>query len=227
MNIFQIGLMRPQLEADAAVTGGIIFQIILGYILCALAAYLLGGINTSIIASKMFFGDDIRNHGSKNAGLTNMHRVYGMKGAAMTLVGDILKTVIAVVIGMLLMGTPGGYVAGFCTMLGHTFPVYFNFKGGKGVLCAAAAILVLDPLTFALLLVVFVAVVALTKYISAASMTVAFFLPLVTHAFHQDKPYIVILIMTFCMFGFIIWTHRSNIKRLLNHEENKFSFKKK
>lgn len=227
MNIFQIGFMRPQLEAGAEVTGGIILQIILGYVLCALAAYLLGGINTSIIASKMFFGDDIRNHGSKNAGLTNMHRVYGLKGAGMTLGGDIAKTALSVVIGMLLMGTPGGYVAGFFTMVGHTFPIYFGFKGGKGVLCAASAILVLDPLTFLLLLIVFVSVVALTKYISAASMTVAFFLPLVTNVFHQDKPYIVIIVMTFCMGGFIIWTHRSNIKRLMNHEENKFSFKKK
>jgi len=145
----------------------------------------------------------------------------------MTLFGDILKTFIAVFIGMLLMGGPGGYVAGFFTMVGHTFPVYFGFKGGKGVLCGAAAILILDPLSFFVLLLVFILVVATTKYVSLGSMTIAFFLPLMTHAFHMNTPHMMVLGMTFCICFFILWTHRGNMKRLLNGEENKFSFKKK
>jgi len=201
--------------------------VVIGYVIAALAAYFIGSVNTSIIASSVFFKKEIREHGSNNAGLTNMLRVNGAKGAAITLAGDVLKTFAAVFIGMLLMGWPGGYVAGFFTMIGHMFPVYFGFKGGKGVLCAAAAILLLDPLTFALLLVVFIIIVAVTKYVSAASLTVAFLLPLVTFAFHRLTPQVTVICTTILMCVFIIAAHKKNIRRLLDGEENKLDLRSK
>ena len=152
----------------------------LGFMLFAMiAAYLLGSINSAIILSKVFYGDDIRRHGSGNAGTTNMLRTYGGKAAILTLVFDMLKTVIAIFIAGILFGfqylaaisvSQELYVAGLFAVLGHIFPIYYRGKGGKGVLCAATMGLMLSPIAFAILILLFVAIVWITKYVSLGSV---------------------------------------------------------
>ncbi len=115
-------------------------MLIAGIVLCALIGYLLGSFNFALILSRKMYKDDIRKHGSKNAGTTNMMRTYGSKAAGLTILGDMLKAVVAVILGALLMGLYfGGYAAALGCVVGHVFPVFFGFKGGKGVATAAAA----------------------------------------------------------------------------------------
>lgn len=196
--------------------------------LCALAGYLFGGINSSILVSKWLYRDDIRKHGSKNAGLTNIMRVYGKKAAAFTLIGDFLKTLIACTIGYVLMGPKGGYIAGLFCMLGHIFPIYFKFKGGKGVLSGAAMILCLDWQVFLVVLLIFILIVIGTKYVSLGSIMASLLYPLILDRMMKIRMGASGIEVTFALFGalIVVLTHRSNIKRLINHEENKFSFKK-
>ena len=206
----------------------------------ALLCYLLGSLNTSIIASRLVFGDDVRRHGSGNAGLTNMLRTYGAKGAVLTLAGDILKTALSVVVGGLLLGLQyqgpfsvgfGGYLGVFFCMLGHTFPVYYRFKGGKGVLCAAVGLGILTPIVMGVSLLVFVIVVAFTRYISLGSIVSAamdpLFLNVLFKVFYTSTPPAHVLLISFAAAAMIIWMHRSNIVRLWRGEENKFSIHRK
>ena len=105
---------------------------IIFWVVCAVIAYLLGSLNSAIIVSRYKFKQDIRSFGSGNAGLTNMHRVYGKDGAVWTLLGDIAKQLVSVLIGSIMFGRMGAYLAGAFCMIGHIFPVYYRFKGGKG-----------------------------------------------------------------------------------------------
>ncbi|MGM9643600.1 MAG: glycerol-3-phosphate acyltransferase, partial [Eubacteriales bacterium] len=124
-----------------------------GVILCIILPYLIGSINPAIIFSKKVYHDDIRTHGSGNAGTTNTLRTYGKKMAALILLLDFLKAVIAVVLGSLILSREvGGAIAGIFVILGHTFPIYYKFKGGKGVASLAGVVLVLSPISFAILL---------------------------------------------------------------------------
>ena len=118
--------------------------------------YLLGSVNTAIIVSGAMYHDDVRNHGSGNAGFTNMMRNYGKKAAIITFVGDILKTVLAVLIGWCVFGYLTAYIAGLACLIGHVFPVFYNFRGGKGVVCLATILLMLDWRLFLILLAIFI-----------------------------------------------------------------------
>ncbi len=194
-------------------------------ILCAVIAYLLGSLNASIIASKALFNDDVRNHGSGNAGLTNMTRVYGKKGAIYTLIGDVLKQVLSILAGILILGSMGAYLAGIFCILGHIFPVYYRFKGGKGVLTAATMILLIDPRVFLVLFIIFAIVLIFTKYVSLASIISAFAYPAAVRFVTDSEMFSVIFAMIVGII--VIAMHRTNIYRLFNNEESKFSFKKK
>ncbi len=194
------------------------------FILILMIAYLFGSINFAMFISKKKFNEDIREHGSGNAGMTNMMRTYGKKAAFLTLLGDAVKTVIAVLIGKLLMGEAGAYVAGLGAVIGHTWPLYYNFKGGKGVVTAITMILCTEPIAGLILLLVFVAIVAMTKYISMGSIIGALMYPVILHNF--KTPNIIELISCMGVVGLLVFNHRSNIKRLYNGKENKFSFKK-
>ena len=202
--------------------------------------YLLGSINFALVISKVFYNDDIRNHGSKGAGMTNMLRTYGKKAAAFTLLGDILKTVVAVFIGALLLGGAlsayGSYYGGLASIIGHVFPLYYGFKGGKGVASAAAMVLFTDPVVFLILFVIFVAVVAMTKYISLGSIVAIMFYPIVLNRINMllwpGEEFVNLhagqhTLIAFALGIFIVFLHRANIKRLRNGEENKVSFKSK
>lgn len=196
-----------------------------------IASYFIGSINCSVLISRIFFHDDIRKYGSQNAGTTNMNRTYGTKVAVITLIGDMLKGVIAVLPALILLGHNVAYLCALVCILGHCFPIYFGFKGGKGVATAAAVVLVLDLPSFLILLILFVSLVAATRYISLGSIMIAIFFPVVlnslTKLFTGDVP---TAMMSICAIGLtvtLVFRHKGNIKKLLDKTESKFSFRKK
>ena len=207
-------------------------------ILCIAAGYLLGSINTSIIISKVFFGEDVRNYGSGNAGATNVLRTYGKKSAALTLLGDVLKMVLSLLFTGLFLGfqygpyafslNPFMYVAGTACIIGHIFPVYFRFKGGKGVLCTAAMVLVLSPIVFAVEIAIFILLLVVTHYVSLSSIVVGLGYPLILNRMMAFFGYPVtdgmILLLSVLVGLLILYCHRSNIVRLKEHRENRFYF---
>ncbi|MDD6799875.1 MAG: glycerol-3-phosphate 1-O-acyltransferase PlsY [Firmicutes bacterium] len=200
---------------------------IVGLVLCAIIAYLLGSLNFGVIISEKKYRDDIRTHGSGNAGMTNMLRTYGKKAAALTFLLDGLKAVAATFIGLMLCGRLGGYIAGLFCVIGHVYPVFFHFKGGKGVVVTAFMIMVLDPLVFLVLLLVFLIIVGFTKYVSLGSIICMLMYPLVLYNFTPLNSEKFKVIFALIIAVFVIWLHRSNITRLRQGTENKISFKSK
>ncbi len=203
---------------------------IAGFVLTALIAYTLGSLNFALILSKKMYGEDIREFGSKNAGTTNMARTYGKKAALFTILGDILKGVVAVIAGSFLMGaTLGGYFGGLMCVIGHVFPVFYGFRGGKGVATAAAVILVVNPIVFLVVLGVFVLTVLLTRYVSLGSCLAAAIFPFMTYQFVAGKVpnWGQAFICAFLMAILVICKHHTNLRRLANGQESKFAFKKK
>ncbi len=196
--------------------------------LFAIAAYLLGSLNFAVIISKLKFGEDIRTKGSGNAGATNMSRTYGKSAGIFTLVGDIMKAVIPVLLAKILIGDVYGYLTGLCCALGHAFPCYYKFKGGKCVAVTAAIALVMEPMVFLFLLIIFAATVGLTKYVSLGSVLAAMTFPVLLHNIMKIKYGVgnlgIIFVIINCLL--VIYLHRDNLKRLLDGKENKFQLKK-
>lgn len=215
------------------------------YIIMLAVPYLLGGINTSIIVTKLKTGKDIRSMGSGNAGLTNTLRTQGKGTAVVVLLGDVAKAVAAVLIvrfAFLLLAdvrtfdaasgmTWVEYMAAFMTVVGHVFPVYYGFKGGKGVLAAISGIFVLDWRTGCILLGVFIVLVAITRYVSLGSCVSSALFCVCTALFgslvDNDPAFIVNAIIAAFTGGLIIFMHRGNIQRLINHTEKKLGEKSK
>ena len=202
------------------------FIALIALLLCGAAAYLLGSLNFAVILSRIFHHDDIRKHGSGNAGATNMVRTYGKKWGVITFICDGLKAAVAVLLSQLMMGEGGAYVAALFAILGHVFPLYYKFKGGKGVAVAAISILCLNPVVFLILIVVFVAIVAVSKYISLGSIICAFFYPMILNAFNSDKGFIATTVSVLIAV-IVIVMHKDNIKRLMARTENKIGQKGK
>lgn len=213
---------------------------VLFLIITAICAYFLGGLNGAIIISKYIYRKDIRKYGSGNAGMTNMLRTFGGRAAVLTLLGDLLKTVLAIFITGVLLGFhyAGGisfgdgycYIAGLFAMLGHIFPIYYGFKGGKGVLATATVALVLAPIPFLILFATFAAIVAASKYVSLGSVCAAILFPVVVNGycsliFGFTPGYISL--STILIAIIIVWCHRENLKRISTRTERKLSFKKK
>lgn len=193
-----------------------------------IAAYLLGSINFAIIISGKRYKQDIREFGSKNAGMTNMMRTYGKKAAGYTLLGDALKAVFSCLIGYALLGSLGAYIAGTFCIIGHVFPIYYRFKGGKGVVTLAITVLMCDPIVFLILFAIFAIIVLCTRYISLGSVICAMLYPIildrVSHLFlGHTSPYVLFTIIIAIL---IVGKHWTNIKRLMSGQESKFSFKK-
>ena len=230
-----------------SLTGWQSFAVMAGcLLLCMVIPYLLGSFNFGLIISRRKYHDDIRIHGSGNAGTTNMLRTYGPKAAALTLVGDMLKAALAVILGYLLVNNqavayneagrfigvfgdkPGAAVAGLFVVVGHMFPCFFRFRGGKGVATTGMVILLLNPIVFLILFGIFAIIVLCTKYVSLASISAALMYPLVLNNLmkirygHGDLR--IVFALAVCVL--IIFLHRENIKRLIDGKENKFSFKK-
>lgn len=202
-------------------------------IVMAIVAYLIGSINFSVILSKKMAGFDVREKGSGNAGTTNMLRTVGKKGAAITLICDILKGVvailIAILIGKMVEGSNGALlvqVAGVAVILGHTFPIFFKFKGGKGV-ATSLGVLIMSNWQIGLICLVFALIlIVLTQMVSVGSIAAAILYPVLTLFIPQN--YIVpgsYLIYSIVLAVLIVFNHRENVKRLLNGTENKISFK--
>ena len=190
-----------------------------------LAAYLLGGINGSIIASMNFFNKDVRHFGSGNAGLTNFARTFGVKGAVIVILVDVLKTIAAVMIGRLLLGAVGypmigKLFAGFCAMLGHVYPVYYRFHGGKAVLCVGTLAWMLDWRVGLICWTIFLVVVVFTKYVSLGSITSVVFLPIGIWAFDYTGLEGVLGLLCALL---LIFAHRENIAKLLKGTENRLN----
>lgn len=212
---------------------------------CLLVGYLLGSVNGSIIVGRCM-GIDIRSQGSKNAGATNALRVLGKKAAALVFLFDFFKAVLAVLLArfaagwMLSLGVLqesnaadfslyGQYLAGLGAVLGHNFPLYFHFKGGKGILASWGVIMILDYRIAIALVIVFVLVVWATRYVSLASITSAILYPLFVIAFNAGDlqpgtAYYIALSLIISILA--VYRHRANIARLTSGTESKLGAKK-
>ena len=221
-------------------------MLILAILISAVLSYLLGSFNSSILVVRLLKHQDIREFGSHNAGLTNTLRCFGKGCAALTLVGDLAKGIVAVLLSKgicELLGTGLtaqndvhfiGYIAGIFASLGHVFPIYYHFKGGKGVLVGVSVFLGIDWKVFLCLIVIFAVVLAISKYVSLGSIIAAACCPVVTFLFQfwqrGDLPMWYLWLNTglaALMGAWVIYMHRTNIQRLKAGNENKFSFHSK
>ena len=206
------------------------------YIIVAVIAYLLGSISFSVIISKKMAGFDVREKGSGNAGTTNVLRSVGKKAAILTLICDVLKGVLAVLVAYIAgnivkEGVDRALliqIAGLLVVVGHTFPIFFGFKGGKGIATALGVLLITNWNIGLICLVFALVLMALTKMVSLGSMSAAILFPvlilLMPHtAYLVDGNYVIYSIL---MAVLVVFNHRANVKRLLNGTENKLDFKK-
>ncbi|MBQ9536087.1 MAG: glycerol-3-phosphate 1-O-acyltransferase PlsY [Clostridia bacterium] len=191
----------------------------LKYAAAVVIGYLLGSISTAIIGSKLLFRKDIRTQGSGNAGATNSTRVYGVMFGIMTLAGDFLKGLAACLIGRALGGVPALALAGAACLLGHCFPVYFSFKGGKGISTGAAIALMIDWRVLALALGLFIVIVAITRIVSPASVAAAVAVGVGSLLFSREPWLWALGIFTTVL---VVFMHRANIGRLIRGEEKQF-----
>lgn len=196
----------------------------LNYILEAVAGYLLGSVSFSIILSKLQYKKDVRSSGSGNAGATNVARVFGMKAGIFTLVCDILKTLLPMALGLALDGYLGVAIAGVGAILGHCFPVFFGFKGGKGVSVAAAIALFCDWKCFLICIALFLVIVLITRYVSLGSVIAVTLFPITAALFSLGTERVILAVFTAVL---VVFMHRSNISRLISGTESKFKPKSK
>lgn len=209
------------------------------YIIVAIIAYLIGSINFSVLISKKMAGFDVREKGSGNAGTTNMLRSVGKKAAAITLICDILKGVISIVIAIIVGNIAKNLdrelllqIAGIAVVLGHTFPIFFGFKGGKGVATSLGVLLMSNWQIGLICLVFAVVLMALTRMVSLGSCAAAVLFPVLTLFINQHYTVLtdgksgrVYFVYSVILAIIVLYNHRSNIKRILNGTENKLSFK--
>lgn len=197
----------------------------------AVLCYIPGGLNGAIVASRVFYGDDIRKYGSGNAGLTNFYRVYGARRVWCVILVDMGKAALAVAVGTYIFGPEGAvfgkYFAGLFCIVGHMFPFFYRFRGGKGILCSAMTLILLDWRVALVGWGVFMLLWATTKYVSLGSVCAAVSLPIMTCAVYRERDdFAVILALSILMAAFVLWAHRENIRRLLSGTENKFKWHK-
>ena len=221
-------------------------MIVLWFLVCAAAGYLLGSFNGAILISKWFRGEDIRSKGSGNAGLTNFYRNYGGLDTLLVLLIDIGKTVLACFVGGWIIKAAGfasdnflqdwtdeaQMLCGGFSVIGHIFPLWFGFKGGKGILTCGTLAAFVDWRIIMTLLVVFIAVVLITRYVSLGSIVAAVVYPFlfwIRYPIHQNvsEGTVMMTILAFCLAALAIYMHHGNIQRLRSGTESKFSFHKK
>ena len=214
-------------------------MIVLWFALCAVIGYLLGSFNGAILISRWLRKEDIRTKGSGNAGLTNFYRNYGGLDTLLVLFIDVGKTVLACFIGRGIMRAydpvwfdEGAMLCGGLSVIGHVFPLYFGFKGGKGILTCGTLAAFIDWRIIAILLGVFLIIVILSKYISLGSIVCCVLYPVLFWLIYplgkdSGEGIVMMTVMAVCLGGLALYMHRTNIQRLLNGTENKFSFHKK
>lgn len=197
----------------------------LNYIIIAVIAYLLGSISFGMIVAKLKGGPNLREVGSKNTGATNVLRVMGVKTGLIVFVLDILKALIACIIGRVWMGLNGAMVAGLAVVIGHNWPCFFQFKGGKGVASTLAVMLMTFPVPAVICYIVAIVLIATTKYVSLGSITLAALFALLVIAANWANWLVIVWVLIIA--GLLIWRHHANIGRLLKGTENKLGSKKK
>ena len=232
---------------DLAGKPGEVFVWVGCVLLCMAISYVLGSLNFGVILSSLKYKDDIRTHGSGNAGTTNMLRTYGKGAAAATLIGDMLKAVVAMIAGYALLpsqvqigvdadGLPiiaapmyGAAIAGLFVVVGHIFPCFFHFKGGKGVASTLMVILMTNPIVFGIVILIHGIIMFSTKFVSLAAIMAMVLYPIIlssieTAIFGQpglaSATAVVLAVL-------VVFAHRENIQRLRAGNESKLSFKKK
>lgn len=190
------------------------------YILTVIIAYLLGNMSFAFILGKVLMHKDVREYGSGNSGATNAIRAFGAKIGVMAFVGDLLKGVIAVLIGRLLCGNIGAYFAGAFVILGHNYPIFLKFKGGKGVATSIGVMLIISPAVSLICFVIGLCLAFFTRMVSLGSITGMVLAPIVALVF--IRPFNLQLFI-FCLFvsSLSIYRHKENIKRLMQGKENK------
>lgn len=207
------------------------------YIIIAVIAYAIGSINFSVLISKNIAGFDVREKGSGNAGSTNVLRAVGIKAAVITLICDILKGIVAILIAVLIGNIVGNtdrallvQIAGILVVIGHTFPIFFQFKGGKGVATSLGVLLITNWKIGLICLIFALVIIIITKMVSMGSMGAAILFPVLTifigDSFIVPATGFKYLIFSIILAVFVIFNHRENIKRIMNGTENKLSFKK-
>lgn len=207
------------------------------YIIIAVIAYAIGSINFSVLISKKIAGFDVREKGSGNAGSTNVLRAVGIKAAVITLICDILKGIVAILIAVLIGNIVGNtdrallvQIAGILVVIGHTFPIFFQFKGGKGVATSLGVLLITNWKIGLICLIFALVIIIITKMVSMGSMGAAILFPVLTifigDSFIVPATGFKYLIFSIILAVFVIFNHRENIKRIMNGTENKISFKK-
>lgn len=205
------------------------------YIIIAILAYAIGSINFSVIISRKVAGFDVREKGSGNAGSTNVLRSVGVKAAVITLICDILKGVISVVIAVILGNIVKNIdkallvqIAGIFVILGHTFPIFFEFKGGKGVATSLGVLLITNWKIGLICLVFALVIIIATRMVSVGSIGAAVLFPILT-LFIRENFIVEAVGLKYLLFSIIIailviFNHRENIKRIMNGTENKLTF---
>ena len=194
---------------------------------------MLGSVNFALVVSKIFYHDDVRNHGSGNAGATNMGRSYGKKAAILTFLGDGLKGVVAILIACAIFGhstsdlyylhlVNAAYLSAFFCIFGHVFPCFSHFRGGKGFATMALCVIALNPFIALILLCLYIPLVAMTRYISLGSVVIALFYPIILSSFNKvtvqfGVPSLVALMIA----ALVTWAHRANLKRIMDRTERK------
>ena len=199
-------------------------------VLTAVLSYLLGNLNGAVLLSRLVEKDDVRNHGSGNAGFTNFFRNYGKATSLLVILIDGVKTALSCLLGGWLLGkyglhTEGMLLGGLCATLGHDFPAFLGFRGGKGIVCGFVAALTTDWRIGLILFVLFAVSYLLTKYVSLASVLCAVGFGVLFPVFYPGKIFVVILSLVMALLA--IFLHRENLKRLLKGEERKTDFFKK
>lgn len=200
-------------------------------VISILVGYFLGSINSAVIISRMFYREDIREKGSKNAGLTNMLRVYGIRAAVFTFLGDFCKGIISACVGYIMGDILFACLAGGFAVLGHVFPAYFGFKGGKGVLTAFSVMLVIAPIPTLIAFSIFLIIVLITRYVSLGSVLAALSIPIITYflgdTLFSYSGFSPVFFLTLALALLIIIKHHANLGRLFTGKESKLSFGKK
>ena len=195
------------------------------YALIAIAGYLFGSLSFALLIGKLFYNTDVREKGSKSAGATNVLRTLGKKAAIFVTIGDVSKGIVAYYIGFIVAHLAGinpqlcGVLGGFSAILGYNYPIFFRFKGGKGVLTSLALVLILDWRASLIALGIFVVILLLTRYVSLSSMIASVACGVLILVFQPHNPmhYIPALIAA----TLIVIKHKANIKRLIKGEESK------
>ena len=191
---------------------------VLGFVVLLVLAYLCGSIPFGVVIGKLFYGVDVRQHGSGNVGTTNVFRVLGKRAGVAVLVCDMLKGYIPAVVAAWLFGPWFAIFIAAAPVVGHMYSVFLKFKGGKGIATGAAVVLALVPLVFAVVFTVWIVLLLTTRYVSVASLTAATLVPVLAVVLQEPLPYQIAGVLVALV---IWWAHRGNLKRLRAGQEHR------